>query len=117
MRFRRCKPFTAKNVTEVSYPPIAYQRNILENFSALSEAWRIGCASCRILGMLGSIGLYVTTNGTLWSDFDLVLSARASSLVTNEAFLIASCMHLFLYPLWMKWCSISFVRCWKRFSD
>ena len=28
MRFRRCKPFTAKNVT------VAYQRNILENFSA-----------------------------------------------------------------------------------
>ena len=40
--------------------------------------------------MLGSIGLYVTTKGTLWSDFDLVLSARASSLVTNEAFLIGS---------------------------
>ena len=83
----------------------------------LSEAWRVGCASCRILGMLGSIGLYVTTKGTLWSDFDLVLSARASSLVTNEAFLIASCMHLFLCSLWMRWCSISFVRCWKRFYD
>ena len=58
----------------------------------------------------------MTTKGTLWSDFGLVLSARASSLVTNEAFLIASCMDLFLYPLWMRWCSISFVRCWKRFS-
>ena len=67
--------------------------------------------------MLGSIGLYVKTKGTLWSDFDLVLSARASSLVTNEAFLIASCMDLFWYSLWMRWCSISFVRCWKRFSD
>ena len=33
VRFRRSKLFTAKNVTEVSCPPVAYQRNILENFS------------------------------------------------------------------------------------
>ena len=83
----------------------------------LSEAWRIGCVSYGILGILASIGLYVTTKGTLWSNSDLVLSARASSLITNEAFFIASCMHLFLYPFWMRWCSISFVHCWKRFSD
>ena len=79
-----------KNVTEVSCPPVAYQRNILEISVHLSEAWRTGCASCRILGMLGSIGLHVTTKGTLWSDFGLALSARPSSLVTNEAFSIAS---------------------------
>ena len=34
VRFRRCKPFTTKDVTEVSCPPVAYLRNILENFSA-----------------------------------------------------------------------------------
>ena len=70
--------------------------------------------------MLGSIGLYVMMKGTLWSNFELVLSARASSLITlitNEAFLIVSCMHLFLYPLCMRWGSISFVHYWKRFSD
>ena len=34
MRFRRCKPFTAKDVTEVSCPAVAHQRNTLENLSA-----------------------------------------------------------------------------------
>ena len=87
--------FTAKDVTGVSCPPVAYQKISLKISVHLSEAWRTGCASCGIFGMLRSIGLYVTTKGTLWRDFGLVLSAGASSLVTNEAFLIASCMHLF----------------------
>ena len=34
MKYRRCKLFTAKNVTEVSCPLAAYERNILENVSA-----------------------------------------------------------------------------------
>ena len=38
VRFGGCKPFTAKDVTEVLCPPVAYQRNILENSVHLSEA-------------------------------------------------------------------------------
>ena len=32
--FRRCNAFTAKHATDVSCPPVAYQRNVLENLSA-----------------------------------------------------------------------------------
>ena len=35
VRFRRCKPFTAKDVTEVSCPPVAYQRNVLEKIQCI----------------------------------------------------------------------------------
>ena len=54
------------------------------------------------LGYLREHWVVCDNKRTLWSNFDLVLSAGASSLIANEAFSIASCMHLFLYPLWMR---------------